>query len=137
MDTHNILSAIDLLISNMSTILLEAVLHGKPVLCMISDKDMEHNNFLNMTVNSLYFKELLEKIDLPRCRDEKRIGNYCMQQLELGEAPDFRRTQCEKARYFVDMGDASYPVKLKNFINDILTVQPQLSQNQRKKCCDR
>jgi len=122
MDTHNILSSIDLLISNMSTIILEAALHGKPVLCMISDKDMEHNNFLNMAVNSLYFKELLEKIDLPRCRDEKRIGNYCLHQLELGKAPDFRRTQCEKARFFVDMGDRPYPIKLRNFINDILSV---------------
>lgn len=122
MDTHNILSAIDLLISNMSTIILEAALHGKPVLCMISDKDMEHNNFLNMAVNSLYFKELLEKIDLPRCRDEKRIGNYCLQQLELGKAPDFRRIQCEKARFFVNMGDRPYPIKLRNFIKDILSV---------------
>ena len=122
MDTHNILSATDLLISNMSTIILEAALHGKPVLCMISDKDMEHNNFLNMAVNSLYFKELLEKIDVPRCRDEERIGNYCQQQLELGQAPAFAITQCEKARFFVDMGDMPYSIKLRNFINDILSV---------------
>ena len=119
-DTHNILSAIDLLVSNMSTILLEAAMHGKPVLCMISDEDMKSNNFLSVAVNSLYFKELLEQIDIPRCRDMNDISTYCRQQLDLGSSTNFQRLQRDKTRFFVEMGDNPYSVNLRNFIEDII-----------------
>jgi hypothetical protein len=119
-DTHNILSAIDLLVSNMSTILLEAALHGKPVLCMISDKDMENNDFINVTVNAIYFKELLERMEIPRCRDMNKIAAYCTQQLDLASSAEFERLQSEKIRFFVEMGDNPYSVKLRNFIEETL-----------------
>jgi len=121
MDTHNILSAADVLVSNVSTILLEAALHGKPVLCMVSNKDLRGNAFLRQVNDSLYFQELLQKLEIPRCKDHKDLPELCRKLLDLGELPSFRKEQLEKVRFFVDQGVEPYPVKLCKFVQEILS----------------
>lgn len=123
MDTHNILSAIDLLISNMSTITLEGALHSKPVMCMVSDEDIAKNGFLRFTMNSLYFKELLQKLEIPRCKNYKDLSKICNELMLNGASPAFRAEQLEKVHYFVDLGNETYPVKLLNFIREVLSNQ--------------
>ncbi len=121
MDTHNILSAVDLLVSNMSTIFVEAALHGKPLLCLISDKDVAASRHLDFTVNSSYFQELLKRMDIPRCREAGALANLCRQQLDIAQAPGFAGRQRERVQYFVNMGQTPYPEKLTAFVDELLS----------------
>lgn len=120
MDTHNILNAADLLISNVSTIMLEAALHGKPVLCMVSNEDIIRNSFLRVTMNSIYFQELLGKLDIPRCKDYRDLPKLCSELLRLGSSLSFCGAQLEKVHFFVDQGEKPYSIRLKEFIQGIL-----------------
>ena len=55
-DTHVVLSYCDCVISPLSTILIEAAMHGKPVMCFIPLEDIEAKHF--QTVHSLpHFRE--------------------------------------------------------------------------------
>lgn len=121
MDTHNILTAIDLLVSNMSTILLEGALHGKPVLCMISRKDMAENDFLNVTVNAIFFQELIERLDIRLLENRDEIAFECRRLIEMAQGKDFADRQQEKTRFFVEMGHKSYSEKLKDLIEQVLS----------------
>ena len=119
-DTHVALSAIDLLISNMSTIMLEAVIHQKPVVCMISREDEAANDFLQVTLNSLYFQDLLEKVDIVRCENLADIGAYCRRQLDQAQDPAFRERLAQQGRYFIDLGGQPYGDQLREFIDELL-----------------
>lgn len=44
-DTHDVLASIDAIVSPMSTILVEAMLHGKPTLCYLPLDDVEARHF--------------------------------------------------------------------------------------------
>lgn len=63
-DTHDVLSSIDALVSPLSTILLEGVLHGKPVLCFLPDEKVgsslhlqaRHAHFDGMYQNPIFLK---------------------------------------------------------------------------------
>ena len=123
MDTHNILSATDLLISNMSTILIEAALHGKPVFCMISDADMDASDHLKTTVNSLYFKEFLDHMEIPSCGTFEELPELCRGLLEQSSSNSFSKIQKERARFFVNQGDEPYGLQLRNLVQQIISSQ--------------
>jgi len=125
MDTHNLLNAADLLISNMSTITIEAAIHGKPVLCMVSDKDIKASTHLRVTINSLYFKELLEKLEVPRCSNFKDLPGLCGQLLKQSSSQSFIASQKQKARFFVDQSDEPYPVQLNKFVREVISDRKQ------------
>jgi hypothetical protein len=119
-DTHAILSAIDLLVVNMSTIMLEAIMHGKPVICMISDHDLKTNDFLTVSVNSIFFQELMEKLKIPRCVEYADIGDFCRRQLLMAAEPGFEAKQRALANYFIELGEKPYGERLSQFIDEIL-----------------
>jgi len=121
MDTHNLLNAADLLISNMSTIMIEAAIHGKPVLCMVSDKDIKASKHLRGTINSLYFKELLEKLEVPRCSDFNDLSVLCNNLLSQADNKLFAKGQKEKADFFVNMDPKPYSTKLNSLVKNILS----------------
>jgi hypothetical protein len=120
MDTHNILSATDLLISNVSTIMLEAAIHEKPVICLVSDDDIEYSGFLRIVLDSIYFKELLEKLEIPRCKNYYNLPELCNRQLALASNPDFKVKQKEKVKFFVEMKKDAYSKQLLDFANQLL-----------------
>ena len=82
LDTHNLLCAADALVSNVSTILLEAAMHGVPAACMVSDKDIEKNHFLRIVFESLYFRELLDRLGIPRVARAADLISQCQKLLD-------------------------------------------------------
>ncbi|MBK26610.1 MAG: hypothetical protein CME70_21600 [Halobacteriovorax sp.] len=119
MDTHIILSSADILISNVSTILLEAALHGMPIMCMVSDKEIEENNFLRVTLNSLYFNDLMERLDVARCKDHQEIVIECKKLIDKFMTPDFKDKQIEKTKFFVELKEKSYGQQVFELIKNI------------------
>ncbi|MFA5908676.1 MAG: hypothetical protein WC815_07860 [Vicinamibacterales bacterium] len=59
--THSILSACDLLISPISTILLEAVMHSKPVIAYLPEEDIDRNFFLRTMANMSFMQEFFDR----------------------------------------------------------------------------
>ncbi len=57
--THSLLSAMDALISPLSTILVEAAMHGKPVMCFIPWEDDQHSVWRTLR-DLVYFREFYE-----------------------------------------------------------------------------
>ena len=112
MDTHNLLSSSDCLISNVSTIMLEAAIHGNAVACMVSDEEIRTNPFLRVVHESVYFKEFLQGLDIPRVRLHEQLTTVCQDLLKKADSPRFKQAQKEKAAHFVDQSDISYAQRL-------------------------
>ncbi|CAM2057436.1 conserved hypothetical protein [Desulfovibrionales bacterium] len=118
MDTHNILSAIDLLVSNVSTIFIEAAMHGKPLLCLISDKDVADSLHLNFTINTSYFNELLQRLDVPRCHEATTFTSHCRSLLDQAATSSYADMQRSRAHYFAELPPTSYPQRLLQFVEE-------------------
>jgi len=112
MDTHNLLSAADCLISNVSTIMLEAALHGDAVVCMVSDEEIKTNRFLRVVYDSVFFKELLQILDIPRVCVHEQLATTCQTLLTKANSSRFKQAQKTRAAFFVDQSDASYAQRL-------------------------
>ncbi len=119
MDTHNILSAVDLVVSNASTIMLEAAIHGKPILCMVSNEDAVKSNHLKVILGSIFFQELLDKMNIPRCQDFANLPKLCSNLLNQASKSSFTESQRQNAHYFVDLDSDPYSTQLLRFINKI------------------
>jgi len=119
MDTHIILSSCDILISNVSTILLEAALHGMPIMCMVSDKEIQENDFLRVTLDSLYFKDLMDRLEVPRCKDHHEIVLECKQLIAKFKNPQFKKLQIDKTSFFVEMSNNTYGKELLQLLEQI------------------
>ena len=73
-DTHLVLSYCDCVISPLSTILIEAAMHGKPVMCFIPLEDIEAKHF--QTVHSLpHFREFQKEkhVIIAKSREELKF----------------------------------------------------------------
>ena len=66
-DTHVTLSAVDAVISPLSTILLEAAMHGKPSVAYLPDEDMRTNFAMFTMVRTVHFRVFFEKLDCIQC----------------------------------------------------------------------
>jgi hypothetical protein len=118
-DTHVTLSAVDAVISPLSTILLEAALHGKPILAYLPDEDVQRNIAMFSMAKSVHFRDFFERVDCLQCpRPEDLVGG-CRELLEAAERPgtaDRLRRQCE---FFVAPGDRSYAAQLDELIRSL------------------
>ncbi len=121
MDTHNLLSAADCLISNVSTIMLEAALHGNAVACMVSDDEIKANPFLRAVHNSVYFDQFIQMMGIPRVRLHEQLATVCRELLAKASSPRFKQEQKEKAAYFVDQSDAPYSQRLLDLAQQMTT----------------
>ena len=71
-DTHVVLSYSDCVISPLSTILIEAAMHGKPVMCYLPLEDIEANHF--QTVYSLpHFRDFQNELDVVLAKNRKEL----------------------------------------------------------------
>jgi CDP-Glycerol:Poly(glycerophosphate) glycerophosphotransferase len=121
-DTHVTLSAVDAVISPLSTILLEAALHGKPILAYLPDEDVQRNIALFSMAKSVHFRDFFERVDCLQCpRPEDLVGG-CRELLEAAERPGTAarlRSQCE---FFVASGERSYAEQLDELIRSLGSV---------------
>jgi hypothetical protein len=118
-DTHVTLSAVDAVISPLSTILLEAALHGKPILAYLPDEDVQRNIARFSMAKSVHFRDFFERVECLQCpRPEDLVGG-CRELLEAAERPgtaDRLRRQCE---FFVALGERSYAAQLDELIRGL------------------
>lgn len=119
-DTHTTLSAVDAVISPLSTILLESALHGKPVAAYLPDEDMKRNRHLSTVANMRHFLEFFERVDCARCESPDHLVEDCRRLLEKTDEPGLDEKLKKQCEYFVVPSDRPYAARLNELIHSIL-----------------
>lgn len=117
--THVTLSAVDAVISPLSTILLEAALHGKPILAYTPDEGTTQSMVLASMVKMVHFREFFEGVDCLQCNHADDLVKDCRRLLDLAAdrgIGDRLKSQCE---YFVTSSDRSYADQLRNLVREL------------------
>lgn len=119
-DTHVALSAADAVVSPLSTILLEAALHGKPVAAYLPDEDMAGNKFMYAVAQMRFFKDFFERVPYIRCESPSRFVEDCGALLRMADEPGIASTLKDRCTYFVEPSDRPYAERLGRVIADTI-----------------
>jgi CDP-glycerol glycerophosphotransferase (TagB/SpsB family) len=114
--THTILSACDMLISPVSTILLEAALHDKPILAFLPEEDIDKNFFLRTMYNMIFMQEFFQRMD---CGPVMTMNGLIQKTKDiLMNLNHVQKNQVrEKSTYFVNSSSQSYIDQLDGLIH--------------------
>lgn len=119
-DTHVTLSAVDAVISPLSTILLEAALHGKPVAAYLPDEDMKRSQSLATSARLIHFLDFFDRVDCIRCESPDNLIEDCRRLLQNTDEPGIGEKIKKQCAYFVEPGEQSYAERLNNLIQTLL-----------------
>jgi len=122
-DTHMTLSAVDAVVSPLSTILLEAALHGKPVAAYLPDEDMSGNKFMYAVAKMNFFREFFQRVDCIKCESPSRFVEDCRELLRITEEPGIANRLRLQCAYFVESSDRPYAERLGEMIDALLEHQ--------------
>lgn len=112
--THKLLTLVDGTISFLSTILVETLLHGKPVIPFVDRKDMfrsfgrNHGQFKRLA----HFERLWGKSGVLTCDDEATLVATCQKMLDIRDLPDMAEAIQADAQEFADMSEPPYAERL-------------------------
>jgi hypothetical protein len=123
-DTHVTLSAVDAVISPLSTILLEGAMHGKPVAVYLPDEDMTSNTFLFTVANMAQFKDFFERVECIKCERPEDLIRDCEQLLRLSDDQAIHERLQKQCAYFVEPSDQPYAERLNALIQSLLPGNP-------------
>jgi len=116
--THNVLSNVDMLISPLSTIIVEAAMHGKAVMCLLPEDDKDAKHFQGV-VKLVHFEDMFNMKDVvvAKSLEEMLAGVFTLQE-QSAEAGFAERIQKE-THYFVEPYEETYSMRLKGFIEGL------------------
>ena len=115
--THVILSSIDALISPFSTIILEGALHGKPVMCLMTD---ETEN-IKIRKNLIHFEEIFALETVPTAYQENDLVEEIQSLVDKSNDPKFRKALLKDMEFFVEYSKKPYDIALTEFIEHIVS----------------
>jgi len=118
-ETHDLLNAVDAVISPLSTILIEAGLHGKPMICFIPQEE-DDNTYWKVLRDLVHFRELLQhpKILVARTHSEfLPAAQILISRIsDEAEAQEVKKSM----HFFVDFPEQRYSFALKNLVDSLL-----------------
>lgn len=117
-DTHDVLSCVDAVISPLSTIILEAALHGKPVMCFLPLGDTSTHFRRDSAL--IHFHQMFDVPEILVAKGEQSLIVQTQLLLQkVGEREGGARLR--KAMYFfVEPFDHPYPVRLRAFVEQVV-----------------
>jgi hypothetical protein len=119
-DTHVTLSAVDAVISPLSTILLEAALHGKPSVAYLPDEDMRTNFALFTMVRTVHFRVFFEKLDCIQCGTPEALVADTRRLLDqAGDAALAERIR-RQSEFFVMLPPRPYTEMLDDLLRSLI-----------------
>lgn len=116
--THDVLANIDILISPMSTIILEGILHGKPVMCLIPADEAKASEALSLRVNLDHFAELFRSPAMLVGHSRDSLVDLTRQLIERSDDPGFRAVLESEAKFFVEFPSKPYSAALADFVDN-------------------
>jgi hypothetical protein len=109
-ETHDVLSNVDALVSPLSTIILEALLHGKPALCFLAAA--QAGSSLDLQATLVHFEDMYDDPEVPIARGEDAlIPGLADLMGKVGE-PGLPKRLAASAAHFVTSFEAPYGERL-------------------------
>jgi hypothetical protein len=118
--THTLLNAVDAVVSPVSTILLEAALHGKPVLAYMPKEEIEKNFFIRTMANMRFMREFFERTDCEVCYSGQEFIAACKRLLQSTDIPGISGRFRKQASYFVSDDGCSYSERVLELVNRLV-----------------
>jgi hypothetical protein len=119
LDTHNVLSASDVVISPLSTILIEAAMHQKPIMCFLPLEDVSAKHF--QTVHHLpHFKALQEDANVILAKGRKELVLKLPKLIEKINDPEFEAKIEETCAFFVSPQTEPFSERVNHVMNKLL-----------------
>lgn len=114
-DTHDLLSAVDALISPLSTIIIEGALHGKPVMCFLPEEG-EKTSHLTLTLPLTHFDDFFAAPLFLVARGEGSLVTAVDSLLEKIGDEEFATSLRRACEHFVSPFDRAYGERLVEFV---------------------
>jgi hypothetical protein len=117
--TQNLITSVDAVISPLSTILLEAMICGKPVLCFLPTEERKIAKHFDLSLYQAHFKEFykIEKVLIAKSKNNL-IQNF-HKLIKYIDNPDISKNLISESEYFVKRFNESYSLRLESFATTI------------------
>jgi hypothetical protein len=128
-DTHDVLSSIDALVSPLSTIILEAMMHGKPVLCFLAEQHKGAS--FSLQKGLVHFEDMFADPSILKANGEPELIDALA--LLMGKVGNQQvETELRKAcDHFVSTFDRSYSERLCDVVEQIAADERQSENSDR------
>ena len=115
--THDLLSSIDVLVSPLSTILIEGALHNKPVLCFMPNEEVDAEHF-KIASPLIHFQDFYQKPEFLMANGNEQLIPKINELLKLSKNVKYSENLQNACRFFVSDFNKSYNHRLKEFIEN-------------------
>ena len=117
--TNDILKSVDLVISPLSTILLEAGLIGLPVLCIFPEE--EQRSFFHINLNKApHFEDIIKIRNIAFVRKKQNLIDELSKLITLSEKPNFSDKLKSDMSFLVSKFNTKYSKRLNILIESLL-----------------
>ena len=117
--THDLLGASDIVISPLSTILIEALCHGKESICLIP-KDEDSVVFFNDKRKLPCFKDIIESKVINTVENIEDLKDILFLSYEKCKLRETKIVNKKNAQFFADMNKPYYKERLKKCIEELI-----------------
>ena len=122
-NTHDLLSAVDAVVSPLSTILLEGALHGKPVLCFLPDTETDTSHY-SFALPLVHFDDLFSNPAFLVARGDAALLPAVATLLGKVGDPESTRALRDACAHFVTTFREPYGERLAAFVEAIAPLAP-------------
>jgi hypothetical protein len=116
--THEVLTHCDALISPLSTIILEAALHGKPAMCFLPVND-QSNHFRNDS-RLMHFQDMFGMQEILVAHGARELLPRTIELLARSRAQGWAEKMAKAAEYFVEPHDNPYGERITEFCEAVV-----------------
>ena len=121
-DTHDTLTHIDALISPLSTIIIEAAMHGKPTMCFLPVG--ENSQHLEADAAHAHFYEIFQMPEFLKANGNDELVDVTRTLIELTGDPDWSARCRQQAEFFVAPHDRPYGERLRLMAEEMVDAAP-------------
>ena len=119
--THAVLSAVDAVVSPVSTILLEAALHGKPILAYMPKEEIGENLFFKTMMNMNFMRDFFTQVDCRLCHSSSGFIEACRSLLRSCDDPSLSERLRQQTTYFIANPGTSYGEQLVSLVDRLVS----------------
>jgi len=119
-DTHNILTNVDAVISPLSTILIEAAIHGKPSLCFLPDIDKSMHFEIDSAL--VHFQDIFASKLFLKANGYDELVTKTLKLIKFSKQENLSKMLKEEASYYVESFDQPYSKRLNEFVKTLKIV---------------
>jgi hypothetical protein len=117
-DTHDVLSSIDALVSPLSTIILEGMMHGKPVLCFLAEQ--QEGESFNLQRDLVHFEDMFADPTILKANGEPELVDALAPLIARVADRQGEMELRNACGHFVSAFDRSYRERLCDLVENVV-----------------